>query len=198
MPPASFSAVVLAAGRSSRMGRDKALLEVDGVPLWRRQRDLFVSLSAAEIFLSARPGQAWARGAAGFSGLLYDALANAGPLCGVTAALERASHTHVAVLAVDLPRMRAEWFRQLLDGCASGVGMVGRHAEHFEPLAAVYPRELIPLAWAALANGRNALQPLLHEAAGQGLLRVREIGAEEAVWFENWNEPVFAPQEPES
>jgi molybdopterin-guanine dinucleotide biosynthesis protein A len=34
MPPASFSSVLLAAGLSTRMGRDKALLEIEGLPLW--------------------------------------------------------------------------------------------------------------------------------------------------------------------
>ena len=39
----TFSAIVLAAGRSTRMGRDKALLEVEGVPLWQRQRQVLVA-----------------------------------------------------------------------------------------------------------------------------------------------------------
>src|SRR5690606_422889 len=33
----NFSAVILAGGKSSRMGRDKALLEIDGQPLLSRQ-----------------------------------------------------------------------------------------------------------------------------------------------------------------
>ena len=35
--PMRFSAVLLAGGKSSRMGRDKSALIVDGVPLWQRQ-----------------------------------------------------------------------------------------------------------------------------------------------------------------
>src|SRR4051794_13850542 len=103
MPPFAFSAVVLAAGRSTRMGRDKALLEVDGVPMWQRQRDLLAGVGAAEIFLSARPEQTWVRdamAAGGFAAVLHDAMPSAGPLCGITAAIERASHAHVVVLAI--------------------------------------------------------------------------------------------------
>src|SRR5438874_930496 len=116
-----FAAVLLAAGRSTRMGRDKALLEVDGVPLWQRQRDLLASLGAAEIFLSVRPEQEWSHRAPGFAALLYDDLPNAGPMSGITAALERTTHSHVAVLAIDLPRMDADWFRDLLKNISPSV-----------------------------------------------------------------------------
>ena len=61
----SFSAVLLAAGRSTRMGIDKALIEVSGRPLWSRQRDVLADAGAAEIFLSARPEQRWRCGGNG-------------------------------------------------------------------------------------------------------------------------------------
>ena len=183
----SFSAVVLAAGRSTRMGRDKALLDVAGVPLWRRQRDLLAAAGAAEIFLSARPEQDWARSASGFAAVLHDALPESGPLVGLTAALERAAHPWLAVLAIDLPAMTAAWFEQLLGECTPGVGAVGRRGELFEPLAAIYPRELKWLAWEAIARDQYALQPLLRTAVEQGLLRVRELTPAETRVFVNWN-----------
>ena len=189
MPSPSFSAVLLAAGRSTRMGRDKALLEVAGAPLWSHQREVLARAGAAEIFLSVRPEQEWAGRTAGFTAHLYDALSTGGPMVGITAALERAVHPHVAVLAIDLPRLPAGWFGSLLAECAPDVGCVGRRGEFFEPLAAVYPRELKWLLWEALARGEFSLQRLLAAAVAQGRMRVREIGAAEAGWFENWNSP---------
>jgi molybdenum cofactor guanylyltransferase len=183
-----FSAVLLAAGKSSRMGRDKALLEVDGRPLWERQRDLLVGLGAAEIFLSARPDQPWARSAPGFTAVLHDAFPGGGPLTGITAALERSSTPHLVVLAIDLPRMSEAWFERLLAPRAPGVGGVGRNGDFFEPLAAVYPREFRPLAWEALAAARYSLQPLLSRAVEEGLMKTTAIGVTEVPWFENWNE----------
>jgi molybdenum cofactor guanylyltransferase len=189
MPP--FSAVLLVAGRSTRMGRDKALLEIEGVPLWQRQRDVLLRVGAAELFLSARPEQAWARDAGGFDALLHDALPGCGPLAGITAGLERAAHAHVAVLAIDLPRMTAVWFERLGHACGPGVGAVGRrtdgHETFFEPLAAIYPVEMKWRAWESLAAHRYALQPLLRSAVEEGLLRAVEIAETEAGWFTNWN-----------
>jgi molybdopterin-guanine dinucleotide biosynthesis protein A len=183
-----FSAVLLAGGQSSRMGRDKALLETRGWLLWERQRDVLVDLGASEVFLSARSDQTWAKQATGFKAVLYDANAGCGPLTGITAALERSSSSHLVVLAIDLPRMSTHWFDALLAQCAPGVGAVGRAADFFEPLAAVYPREFLPLAWEAVARAHHSLQPLLAQAVEARLMNVTEIGEVEAPWFENWND----------
>ncbi len=189
MPLPPFSAVLLAAGRSVRMGRDKALLEADNAPLWNRQRDVLAAAGAAEILLSARPDQAWVPRVAGFSAVVYDAMPGCGPLVGVTAALERAAHPWLAVLAIDLPALSAGWFAELAAHCAPGVGVVGRREGWFEPLAALYPREFRFLAWEAMVRQEFSLQRLLHQAVAGGLMRIREIAPEEAPLFANWNEP---------
>ena len=187
--PLAFSAVILAAGHSTRMGRDKALLEIGGAPLWRHQRDVLVAAGATEVFLSARPDQEWARHAVGFDAVLHDAFPESGPLVGLTAALERTRRGHLAVLAIDLPAMTAEWFNALSAECAPGVGVVGRRGDFFEPLAAVYPRELMWLAWEALARDDFSVQRFVTAGVAQGLLRVRTIDDYEAPQFANWNSP---------
>jgi molybdopterin-guanine dinucleotide biosynthesis protein A len=184
---AAFSGVVLAAGRSSRMGREKALLEIDGIPLWQRQRDVLAAAGAAEIFLSARPDQSWAWNAQGFTALIHDAMPSSGPIAGISSALERASHPFLAVIAVDLPAITADWFRGLLAACTTGCGVVGRRGEAYEPLAAVYPREIKWRVWEALAGGQYSLQELMKAAVAQALMRERQITAEEVSLFANWN-----------
>lgn len=189
-----FSAVVLAAGRSTRMGRDKALVEVDGVPLWQRQREVLAAAGAAEILLSARPEQTWTRRAAGFAAVVHDAMPDCGPLVGATAALERATHPWLAVLAIDLPALPAAWFVASLAQCAPGVGVIGRLDGRFEPLAAIYPCAFKWLAWESLARGDYAFQAVAGRAVTEGLLRVREIDAAAAAWFANWNSPSDLPE----
>ena len=182
-----LSAIVLAAGRSLRMGRDKALLEVGGEPLWERQRKVLAAAGATEIFLSARPDQTWTRHASGFAAVLHDALPECGPLAGITAGIERASHSTLAVLAIDLPEMSPAWFQHLLSGTTPGVGAVGRRGEFYEPLAATYPREIMWLAWEALARGEYSLQRLIAQAVKGGLMREHAISAVEERLFANWN-----------
>src|SRR6266566_3753822 len=50
----NFSAVILAGGKSSRMGRDKAFIKVGGQPLLARQIQLAQTVGAKEIFISGR------------------------------------------------------------------------------------------------------------------------------------------------
>ena len=174
------------------MGRDKATLELDGVPLWRRQCDVLRAAGAAEIFLSARADQPWTADAVAggfFNALVSDAAPGGGPLAGVAAALARAAHPHLAVLAVDLPRMDAAWFTTLRAECAPGLGAVGKRGEFFEPLAAIYPKNLMMTAGEMLGRGEFSLQRLIASAVAEGKMRVREITPAETPQFENWNEP---------
>lgn len=183
------SALLLAAGRSKRMGADKALLTVKAVPLWRRQRDVLARSGAGEILLSVRPNQAWAGAAAGFTAIVQDSVLDFGPIAGIVAGLERASYPLLMVLAVDLPNLPSEWFGRLQRACTPAVGAVGRRGDIFEPLAAIYPRAILPLAQTAVQMGERSLQRLLARAVADGLMRVHDITPAETVWFENWNEP---------
>ena len=66
----NFSAVLLAGGRSTRMGRDKAWLDWHGVPLWRHQLEKLTALQAERVFISCRRDQGFED--AGCA-LIYDA-----------------------------------------------------------------------------------------------------------------------------
>ena len=177
-----FSAVLLAGGRSSRMGREKALIEIEGVPLWRRHLETLGRLSPDELFLSG-PGRDPAVEA------IADEVAGAGPLAGVAAALRRSSSRLVLVLAVDLPMMTTAFLRSLLHLCTAEQGVVPQRAEHYEPLAAVYPKRSAKLAAAALRNGDFSMQNFVRAALEQDLLLLRKIEDDEMPLFANLNTP---------
>lgn len=191
MTTVPFAAVLLAGGRSRRMGRDKALLPVPGEGagrlLWERQLEVLRSLEPAELFISgpARPG--FPRDVR----LLADELPGLGPLSGIVAALEAMTTPLLVVLAVDLPAMNARFLRGLLNGSGQDAGVVPMRRDEsgfYEPLAAVYPRGCLEIGRERLRSGELALQGFVC-AAGR-LLQVHSITAEEEALFTNWNEPV--------
>ncbi|WP_404424881.1 molybdenum cofactor guanylyltransferase [Nibricoccus sp. IMCC34717] len=182
-----FSGVVLAGGHSTRMGREKATLDVSGTPLWRRQLDLITSLSASEKWIAMRADQNWLP-----LGMprVNDPHPDQGPMGAVAYSLQRARYDHLAVLAVDLPAMTAQWYRRLGQRCADGIGVVGQHADgKFEPLAAIYPKKLSAKMSAAVAEGNLSLQTFLVGAIEDGLMRAEDIRPDDVPLFTNWNEP---------
>ena len=166
------------------MGRDKAFLEFEGEPLWRRQLGTLSRLSPVQLMLSGSPRTEWSD----FE-IVADAIPEAGPLAGVAAALQKCAMPLLVVLAVDLPRMTTDFLRSLLALCHDGQGAVPRAADGFEPLAAVYPAGCACLAAAALRSGDFSMQDFIRLAIEQGLLVEREISEEETPLFANLNTP---------
>ncbi len=160
------------------MGCDKAFLEFEGQPLWRRQLETLRQLSPEQLMISGPPHDEWSE-----YDVIADEIADAGPLAGVTAALQKCTAPWLVVLAVDLPRMTAHFLRTL------GHGTVPCGSAGFEPLAAIYPATCLPLALQALRNGDFSMQSFVRNAIDQGLLVERKISEAEYPLFSNLNTP---------
>ncbi len=178
------SAVLLAGGKSSRMGRDKAFLEIGGEQLWRRQMKKLRELSPEQIMVSGPLRNEWSA-----CEVIPDEVENAGPLAGVAAALGKCATSHLVVLAVDLPMMTSSFLQLLLALCGHNQGAVPRNAKGFEPLAAVYPATCVSLAAAALHAGDFSLQNFVRKALSEELLVERKLSTAEASLFRNLNTP---------
>ena len=181
-----FSAVLLAGGKSTRMGHDKALIPIGGLPLWERQLLLVQQLAPMQTFLSGPPRAHWD---AGRYTVVEDAQPDAGPLAGLVAALRACAAPHLLALAVDLPKMTTTYLAELLSCCSGQAGVVPRNGRHFEPVAAVYPKICLPHAEEALATGEHALQDFAARGVADGWLIARDITADEAPLFLNMNTP---------
>jgi len=181
-----FSAVILAAGRSERMGRDKAWLEVDGQPLIRRQIKLVRELDAKEIFISGRADGDYT---ALQCPVLTDKFPNAGPLAGIERALAETISPLLLVLAVDLPRLTPSVLCELLAHCTAQTGAIPRVNKQIEPLAAFYPRAAQPLAVSLLASGNNAARNFAQNCVAQKLAGFVDLPDEVSIAFTNLNTP---------
>lgn len=181
-----LTGVVIAGGRSTRMGRDKARLCVEGVELWQRQRRVLAAAGARPVVFALRVGQ---RRFAPDLVVVRDTRGGVGPIAGVHAALRACESEWLAVLAVDLPRVDATWLRKLARLCRAGRGAVGISREDFfEPFAAIYPKAALPWFDKQVANGgSHSLQPLLRELVKRGLMKAVRLTAREQATLFNWN-----------
>ncbi|MEQ1860001.1 MAG: molybdenum cofactor guanylyltransferase [Chthoniobacteraceae bacterium] len=189
-----FSAVLMAGGRSERMGADKAALVLDGKPLWKRQLAKLRATGAEEVFISGHKDGP-------FSGagvpIVEDLTPGAGPLAGLQAALTHARNQWLLVLAVDLPDVPADFLSSLVgESMDTYVGLVPAHREWLQPLAAVYSRDCLPLVGECLADENLSLRRFFRLASQQGFAGTRQISAAELELFRNLNSPADLEQPP--
>src|SRR5207237_9448022 len=102
------SAVLLAGGKSRRMGQDKATIIFRGKPLWQIQLDLLRSLNPQEIFVSAQTDPTWRPLNVRF---VPDNSPSRGPLSGLSASMPRIRSTHFMLLTVHTPFYNQKFLR---------------------------------------------------------------------------------------
>ena len=182
----NFSAVILAGGKSSRMGRDKAFLEIGGTTLLARQIGLAREMDAGEIFIS---GRADVNYPAFGCQILLDKFPDAGPFAGIERALDAMKSPVLLVLAVDLPEMSVGFLRRLAISSSETSGAIPRANGNLEPLAAFYPKAAHALAVANLERGIFAVKEFAEACVRSKLAQFVDLDASDARRFANWNSP---------
>jgi len=185
---------VLAGGKSSRMGRDKALLELAGRPLIERAVSTLRQVCSDVFILSglAALGQ--------FAPLVRDAHPECGPLGGVEAALLHSSGDWVLIVPVDVPFLTADF----LKAWVTDIGAYDRARVALftvdgvpQPTVCLLHREVLPYVQRALEAQKYRLLPVLQEAGRELAVRMGvEVEAvfvnrvvEDSAMFANLNTP---------
>lgn len=144
------AAFVLAGGRSSRMGRDKALLPFQG----RALVEHVASQARGVTDNITLVGETSRYANLGYP-VIEDIFPGRGPLSGLHAALTSTDFEWNLILACDMPQVTAEFLVQLMAraeaGQASAVIPVGPDAVP-QPLCAAYHRRCVDLVARALEN----------------------------------------------
>lgn len=178
LPVAGF---VLAGGRSTRMGRDKALLLLEGKTLIERAVAKLGNVCSTVAIAGG------AENLAKYGRIMGDPMPGCGPLGGLVAALESTESEWNIFLPVDAPLITVGFVRSLAERCLASTAAVVMPLveERAEPLCAAYHRDALPGLRMALACGRYKVTNAA-EAAG----RVEYFDVEDgAAQFTNLNRP---------
>jgi len=180
----AWSAVVLTGGASTRMGRDKALVPLAGVPMARRVADAAAAAGATEVLalggdldrlraigLDARP----------------DERQGSGPLGGLVGALEVAAAPVVVVVACDLPWLTADAVAAVVAAQPGHDAALAR-TDRLEPLCGAWRRAAAATLRAAFDDGERAI----HRAVRR--LDVVTVVVDAAV-LRNVNQPADLPDD---
>ena len=193
----SHTAVLLAGGKSSRMGREKSALLVNGEPLWERQLSVLRATDPADLLISGKSDGPYAN--CGVE-ILTDEFPDCGPLGGIATALHRCKCNRLLVLAVDMPAMNAEFLRALIEesqrikkGVIPSLPAEGSRRAHFEPLAAVYPQAALAIANECLRDGEYRVESFVRRLQAERLIEASLVKSGDAALFANWNVPTDLP-----
>jgi molybdenum cofactor guanylyltransferase len=126
--------VILAGGKSRRMGRDKAFLPFGQGLLIERVIEVIQQVTDDVILITNTPEQYERFALPMFS----DVIAEAGSLGGIYTGLVSAKTPYSLCLACDMPFVKPEFLRFLCDTAAEADVVIPRNAEDFQPLCAVY------------------------------------------------------------
>lgn len=144
-----WTGVVLAGGRSSRMGEDKALIELAGRSLLDRALDI-LQPHVNDLLVIGDPAKYGHVGPF----VMPDDVPGIGPLGGINTALHYALHDRVIVLAVDMPNVNAALIERLKQGLLPEMdAFVPVCDGAIEPLIAAYQRRCRPTFEACIAQG---------------------------------------------
>lgn len=126
--------LILAGGKSTRMGCNKALLRLGGRTLLMRQVEKFRNLGVREILISG-PEELSVPGTV----VIPDIFPDCGPIGGLYSGLISASGNQCLVVSVDVPLLPEEIFQSLCGIHETGITIL-RHSGGEEPLIGVYDR----------------------------------------------------------
>ncbi len=181
-----LTAFVLAGGKSTRMGKDKAFLELGGRTLLACAMEVAGAV-AGEVCIVGEAAK-FAR----FGRVVEDVYRERGPLGGIHAALASSTTKLNLMLAVDLPFVESR-FLEYLVGQARQTGAmvtVPRAGGGLQPLCAVYHQEFAGVAERSLQQGRNKIDPLFADVEMRviGEKELSSLGFSEHM-FRNLNSP---------
>jgi len=186
-----IAGLVLAGGRSRRMGQDKAGLVVGGETLLARQVRLMRESGVGEFWVSMGfRVRVEAEGLGEGVLLVRDDVEDGGPMEGIRQVLERSRAGHLLVLAVDLPGLSTEFLSRMLAVRRAGCGVVPVGRRGGEPLCAVYPvgRALEAVrAWGG--NGESSPRRLVADGRREAWMESWRVEDADEACLVNWNQP---------
>jgi FdhD protein len=166
--------VILAGGASSRMGKNKALLEIGGEPLIGRIYRTLSELFEEVVVVAPDPEQY------AFLGCLTvtDIWQGKGTMVGVHAGLSACRGNAAFVVGCDMPFLQCGFIRYLAEIDTDADVVVPRSPDGLHPLHAIYRNSALPVMERFLREGNLSMMDFL------AALRTRVVEPEEFARFD--------------
>ncbi|MGQ9645264.1 MAG: molybdenum cofactor guanylyltransferase [Thermodesulfobacteriota bacterium] len=134
-----ISGIILSGGKSSRMGKNKAFIEIDGAPIIQRIYDLFKTLFP-EILIITNEAELFQT----IEAKIYtDLVPDQGVLGGLYTGIFYANNPHAFCVACDMPFLKGPLIRYLIEKIDDYEVVVPKTRDGLQPLHAIYSKSCL-------------------------------------------------------
>jgi molybdopterin-guanine dinucleotide biosynthesis protein A len=159
-----ITGIVLAGGKSTRMGTDKGLIRLSGKPMVQHVLDPLARVCHRILVVSGNPMY----GMFGFE-LVKDEAPEFGPVMGILSGLRQSKTERNLILSCDAPFVTFDLLKQLVLLSDDADVVAASSEKGIHPLIAVYKRSCIPVFEQAVADDEHRLRTVLEH------LKVEEL-----------------------
>jgi molybdopterin-guanine dinucleotide biosynthesis protein A len=145
-----MTSIVLAGGKSFRLGRNKALEEISGRCLIERVMERLSLLGNDIVVVTSSRGQIPDLGVK----IVTDSYPGKGNLVGIYSGLKEASSHHALVVGCDMPLLNVALLRYLTEISSGFDVVIPRVGDELEPLHAIYSKNCLSPIEATLGEGK--------------------------------------------
>jgi molybdenum cofactor guanylyltransferase len=182
--------IILAGGRSSRYGSNKALVELNGTRLIERAVEVMKSIFQEVILVTNTPADY------AFLNLpmLPDLIKGLGPIGGVYTGLETISGKAGFIIACDMPFLHKNLIRHMVQVRQKFDAVVPRIGWMIEPLHALYTKKCLPVIKASIDAHEYQIAKCFQKLCVKYLEKEELLAFDpELMSFFNINEPKDLP-----
>ena len=175
----TYSAVIFAGGKSSRMGKDKSLLPFGNYSTLSEFQQERLKPWFKKVYLSAKENKFDFECAC-----IEDKASISSPLIGLLSILESIEEDEVFVLSVDAPFVDKGVIAKILkSNDLSYDAIVAKSPSGIQPLCGLYKKSILPLIYRQIEDNNHKLQALLE------LARTNYVTFDDDLPFTNLNHP---------
>ena len=172
------TAIILAGGRSRRMGKDKSMLLINNKPMIEHILEQ-IRPYFSQVLISSNDQKKYA-----FLGadVIPDKVPDQGPLMGILSCLEVSSHDLNFVVACDVPVINHDFIRKMMREAQMYDGVIPvREKSKYEPLFGIYRKSMItPIRETLKTDSRKII-----DACSK--CRIKYLEIDDAEWYRNLN-----------
>lgn len=179
-----ISGIILAGGKSSRMGREKGLVEFEGKPMVHYPLELLSTITTDIVLVANDKGYAGIT-----SKVVKDEFHEKGPLAGLITGLRNSEFDHSIVLPCDMPNIAPALIAWMLKQQPIESALVLKVGGRIHPLIGVYRKSQLPILEEMLSQNELRMMDVVSRIKARILSPEIEMEGFSEDWLRNYNSP---------